>query len=63
MPSTVLVQMGTCPIHGLVAVHMMFIPAMPHITTGPLCVVCRIEQEKENGVKLNDVHMVEVSVP
>lgn len=62
MPKQV-IQMGTCPIHGLVAVHTMFIPALPHIATGPLCVVCRIEQEKENGTQLSDVHLVEVAVP
>ena len=63
MASTVLVPMGTCPIHGLVSIHTMSIPALPHITTGPLCVVCRIEQEKESGTQLTAVHMVEVSVP
>jgi hypothetical protein len=35
MPSTVLVPMGTCPIHGLVGIHTMSIPALPHITPAP----------------------------
>lgn len=56
-----LVEMGTCPHHGLVVVFRVTDIARPEITTGPLCQTCYIEFFKESVTKVSDVRLIEVA--
>jgi hypothetical protein len=56
-----LIEVGECPVHGLVTPTRIGMIGRPEITTGPLCTVCYIEFVKEKVVVLQNVRLIEIT--
>jgi hypothetical protein len=61
--ATKMVEVGTCPVHGLVPTWLMFMNDRPEINTGPCCLACVIEHFKEHVTKVDKAHLVEIPIP
>lgn len=55
-----ILEMGDCPIHGLVPVWRLNDTTRPDINTGACCQTCYIERVKENVTKVANPRLVQI---